>query len=104
MANLHGGADSALTDVLVFSQGYIEWTLKNRFKDIAMQDAEGRVVLLKPAEWAPLGARSGKNPDVQFYTDIKAAWQESVVGSASTVWDVDPSSSLASYGYCAEAK
>ena len=69
-----------------------------------MQDVEGRIVLLQPAVWDPPGAQTGENPVVQFYMDIKAAWQDRVVGSASTVWDVDPSSILASYSYCAETK
>ena len=91
-----------LTTCLIFPQQRVELGLKKRFEDIAMQDVEGRIMLLHPAMWDPPGAQTGENPVVQFYTGIKAAWQDRVVGSASTVWDVDPSSILASYEYCAE--
>ena len=90
--------------MFLFPQQRVELALKKRFKDIAMQDVEGGIVLLQSTVWDPAGAQTGENPDVQFYTDIKAAWQDRVVGSASTVWDVDPSSILASYEYCAEAE
>ena len=92
--------------MLVFSQKYVELVLKDIFREIASQDVEGRFLLLQPAVSSqdPVRARSGKIPDVQFYTDIKAVWQESIVGSASTVWDVDPSLILVSHGYCAEVE
>ncbi|KAM5543496.1 hypothetical protein V8D89_002747 [Ganoderma adspersum] len=73
-------------------------------KHVAMRDVRGRIVLLKPsvAAWDAVGMLIGEGSDVQFYMTIKAAWLERVVGAESTVWEVEPSSILASYGYSAE--
>ena len=72
-------------------------------KNVAMQDARQRIVLLKPGSASAHVPEllTGSIADVQFYIGIKAAWQERVRGSDSAVWDVEPSSVLASYGYWA---
>ncbi|PIL30410.1 hypothetical protein GSI_07596 [Ganoderma sinense ZZ0214-1] len=70
-------------------------------KNVAMRDARRRIVLLKPAWMSGHFPEllTGANEDVQFYTDLKAAWQRRVDGLESAVWDVEQESVLASYGH-----
>ncbi|KAI1783014.1 hypothetical protein LXA43DRAFT_1048456 [Ganoderma leucocontextum] len=75
-----------------------------QLRDVAMRDVRRRIVFLKPGMWNPAEAMTGENSDVHFYMGIKAAWEQRMVESESTVWDVDPPSVLASYGYCAEGE
>ena len=67
-----------------------------------MRDVRGRIVLLKPEAWEDVDTFVGECTDVQFYMTIKAAWMDRVVEAESTVWEVEPESILASYGYYAE--
>ena len=78
--------------------------MAHQLKDLAMRDARRRIVLLKPTMWNVSEVLIRENSDVQFYMGIKAAWRERMVGSESAVWDIEPSSILASYGYCTEAE
>ena len=78
--------------------------MAQQLKNVAMRDVRGRIVLLKPAIaiWDAVGTLIGESSDGQFYRAVKAAWLEGVVGLESTVWEVEPSSILASYRYDAE--
>ena len=77
----------------------------SHLKNVAMRDARQRIVLLKPASASAHLPEllTGESADVEFYITLKAAWQQRVGGSESAVWDVEPSSILASYGYWAGA-
>ncbi|KAI1783012.1 hypothetical protein LXA43DRAFT_1048439 [Ganoderma leucocontextum] len=75
-----------------------------QLRDVAMQDVQQRIVFLKPAIWNLAETLTGENSDVHFYMGIKAAWEKRMVESESAFWDVEPSSILASYGYCAEGE
>ena len=69
-----------------------------------MRDARQRIVLLKPVKKVKGATSFERTLDVPFYMGIRAAWEERVGGAESTVWDVEPSAILASYGYSAEGE
>ena len=70
-----------------------------------MRDGQRRIVFLKPAAWNAAEALTGGNSAVRYYTGTRAAArQERVARSEGAVWEVEASSILARYGYCAEAE
>ena len=74
-----------------------------RLNDIVIRDVRRRMFLLKPAVWDPRETLDEDNLDEMFYTGIRAAWEQQMVDLETALWDVNPSSVLASYGQCAEA-
>ena len=66
-------------------------------------DVRRRMFLLKPAVWDHRETLDEDNSDEMFYTGIRAAWEQQMVDLETALWDVNPSSVLASYGQCAEA-
>ncbi|KAM5541396.1 hypothetical protein V8D89_004950 [Ganoderma adspersum] len=78
--------------------------MADQLRDVAMRDVRRRIVVLKPAMRNADEAPIGEDSDMQYYMAIKVAWKERAVGSESAVWEVEPSSILASYGYCTEAE
>ena len=64
-------------------------------KDLATRDKRGRIVLLHPHIWDPVGKLTGRDTDVDLYMRLREDWDQRILGLEG-MWDVsDPAEILA---------